>query len=68
MQPRFVPGDQRVAGWKGGLAERKAGLAAQKGSLAGLRVNLASREVVPGSRRAALKGGLVGHLVDLAGH
>ena len=68
MQPRFALGDQRVAGWKGGLAERKAGLTAQKGFLAGSRVVLVALEVVPGSRRAALKGGLVGHLVDLAGH
>ena len=67
MQPRFVLGDQRVAGWKAGLAGRKVGLVAQKGSLTGLRVDLVAREVVPGSRRAAPKGGLVGYLADLAG-
>ncbi len=67
MQPRFVPGDQRVAGWKAGLAARKVGLLAQKGFLVGLRVDLVAHEVVPGSRRAALKGSLVGYLVDLVG-
>ncbi len=68
MQPRFALGDQRVAGWKGGLAERKAGPTVQKGFLVGSRVVLVAPEVAPGFRRAALKGGLVGYLVDLAGH
>ena len=67
MQPRFVLGDQRVAGWKAGLAGRKAGLVSQKGSLAGLRVDLVAPKVVLGSRRAAPKSGLVGYLVDLVG-
>ena len=68
MQPRFIPDDQRVAGWKADLARRKEGLATQKGFLVGLRVDLVARKVVPGSRRAAPKDSLVGDLVDLVGY